>query len=498
LLNNTNMKIYKYIFPVLIFTMLSCNDFLTEQPYSIVAPNSFFKTKSDFNGAVVGAYTLLMTPQLYSWYYPNTLVGLTYETRIPTTFGEYTLGIDASYTYTQTTWTGFYAVINQCNLTLKKLSVAEIDEDAKNVLKGELLFLRGMVYFDLNRLYGGVPLHLKPSETIEDLSLPRSSIEDCYKQIILDLQEAENLLPLVNPFEKGRACKGSAAGLLAKVYLTMAGKPLEDVTKMQFAYDKLIEVIDTTDTSKSKQPYNYHLETDYQNLFIVSTARVIAVVSKYAVENGPESVFEINFKGLTDGTPGAIFPHAGSFNGRAAGTWIYNMYDNVDYRKDVAFCKTGDPYGAKATQRKFPRTGSLWNNHENNWYYLRYADLVLMLAEVENELNGPTNLALNAINAIRKRARNAGGTSVTTPADYTIVKASSKEALRALIYKERELELAVEGQTWFDWQRTGRIKEMVETQNVAGRVYKQAIELFPIPIQEITLSKGVLTQNTGY
>jgi hypothetical protein len=478
--------------------MLSCNEFLTEQPYSIVAPNSFFKTKSDFNGAVVGAYTLLMTPQLYSWYYPNTLVGITYETRIPTTFGEYTLGIDASYTYTQTTWTSFYAVINQCNLTLEKLLGAEIDEDAKNVFKGELLFLRGMVYFDLNRLYGGVPLHLTPSEAIEDLSLPRSSVEECYNQIILDLQDAENLLPVVNPFEKGRASKGSAAGLLAKVYLTMAGKPLEDVTKLQLAHNKLIEIIDINDPSKSNQPYIYHLEADYQNLFIVSTARLIPVVSKYADENGPESVFEINFKGLTDGTPAAIFPHASSFNGRAASTWLYNMYDNVDYRKDVAFCKIGDPYGSKSTQRKFPRSGSLWNNHENNWYYLRYADLVLMLAEVENELHGPTNVALNAINAIRKRARNAGGTSVNTPADYTTNTASTQETLRALIYKERQLEFAVEGHAWFDWQRTGRIKEIVEMQNVPGRVYKPAIELFPLPIQEITLSKGVLLQNKGY
>ena len=161
-----------FIFSALLISLVSCDEFLKEEPYSIVAPTSFFNTRSDFNSAVIGAYTLLMTPQMYSWYYPNTLVGLTYETRIPTTFVEYTLGIDAAYTYTQTIWTGFYAVINQCNLTLEKLSAAKIDEDTKKTLQGELLFLRGMVYFDLNRLYGGVPLHLKPTETIEDYLFP--------------------------------------------------------------------------------------------------------------------------------------------------------------------------------------------------------------------------------------------------------------------------------------------------------------------------------------
>lgn len=491
-------KIFKYLTLLSLISMVSCSDLLTEKPYSIVAPNEFFKTESDFDNAVIGAYTLIMTPQMYSWYYPNMLVGLSWETGIATTLSEYSLSMDASYTYAQTTWTGFYALINQCNLTLVKLNDASIKEDAKKSLKGELLFLRGLAYFELNKLFGGVPLHLTPTESINNISKPRSSIFDCYTQIIDDLTQAEALLPYVNSYEKGRACKGSAAGLLAKVYLTMAGKPLNDLSKLKLAYNKLLEIIDPLNPSQSKLPYSYHLEKDFQDLFIISSSRLPAVVSKFADENGPESVFEINFKGLDDGTAGAIFPHASSFNGKKANLWIYNMYDNGDYRRDVTFARTGDPYGVKMTQRKFPRSGQLYNNHENNWYYLRYADLVLMLAEVENEMNGPTDLAFRAINSIRKRARNAGGILQGIPADYSSTNALTKEAFRALVYKERELEFAVEGQSWFDWQRTGRIKEMMEFQNAPNRVYKEAIELLPIPIQEITLSKGILTQNKGY
>jgi starch-binding outer membrane protein, SusD/RagB family len=67
-----------------------------------------------------------------------------------------------------------------------------------------------------------------------------------------------------------------------------------------------------------------------------------------------------------------------------------------------------------------------------------------------------------------------------------------------LIYKERQLELAVEGQTWFDWLRTGRLQQIVEMQNTPNRVYRESAELLPIPMLEITLSKGVLEQNFGY
>ena len=487
----------KIILPLfLIMALISCDHLLEEEPYSIIAPQTFFKTESDFNSAVIGAYTILLTGGLFGQHYTNTIVAFTWETNIPRTSVDYTLAFDPTYINAQRFWTSFYSLINQCNMIIMKLDEVNISEHAKNVLKGEAHFLRGMAYFELNRLYGGVPLHLEPTESLDNVLKPRSSIQDVYLQIITDLSIAENLLPLVNTFEKGRAAKGAAAGLLAKVYLTMAGNPLNDLSKLQLAREKLLEIVDPIDPKQSKSPYLFQLENNFQSLFLESVQRLPAIVSKYANENGPESVFEINFKGLEDGTPSCVYPHASSFNGRAGNLWIYNIFDANDYRREVTFCKAGDPYGNVRVQRKFPRTGSLWNNHENNWHYLRYADLILMLAEVENELNGPTDLAHRAINAIRTRARNANGTPRTVPADYSDI--SSKEQMRDLIYKERQLELAVEGQTWFDWLRTGRIRQMVEMQNSPNRVYRESCELLPIPMLEITLSKGVLEQNPGY
>lgn len=155
--------IFKYIIiPVLLITLISCDDFLAEEPIGVVSPEVFFKTESDFNLAVLGAYGTLSARELYGWHMPVTQAGLTYELQTTASRPEYLLNYDGTYTSTGYFWEAYYRLINQCNLILAKIEEVSIDEQVKTELKGETLFLRGLAYFDLVRLYGDVPLHLKP------------------------------------------------------------------------------------------------------------------------------------------------------------------------------------------------------------------------------------------------------------------------------------------------------------------------------------------------
>lgn len=483
-------KIIIYIMPIVFLTLFSCKDFLTEEAYGVVAPNTFFKTESDFDSAVLGLYATLSNRNLYGWNAPATQVGLTYELTTSPNRPEYSLTFDATYVTSSLFWSGYYRLINQCNMILSKIDDADITEEVRDELKGETLFLRALAYFDLNRWYGGVPLHIEPTLSLDDSRKPRSTVAECYAQIIADLTNAETLLSVDNSRSIGRAKKVSAAGLLAKVYLTMAGLPLEDTSKLTLAHAKLLEIINPADPSVTNTPYNNALETDFQSLFTQGSRN--EGVTVLANENNVESVFEINFKSIGDGTEGNVFCNIGWVFGRKkASPWLWGLFDKNDYRRKVSFMNN-------KIQLKWPKTSAIWNDHESNWHYLRYADLVLMLAEVENELNGPTDLGLRAINAIRARARAADGTPRTKPTDYSIVEASSKEVFRDLIHNERRMELAAEGSTWFDWQRTGKIQEMVDLQAAGNRNYNGRIELLPIPLQDYTLGEGLLTQNQGY
>lgn len=476
--------------PVFFLTLFSCEEFLTEEPIGVVSPSVFFKSESDFDFAVKGTYAALGARELYGWHVPVTQVGLTYELTTAASRPEYLLSFDATYATISYFWMGYYRLINQCNTILSQIDDADINDAIRDELKGEALFLRALAYFDLTRLYGGVPLHITPTLSLDDTAKPRATIAECYAQIIGDLMNAEALLLVENSFSVGRSKKISAAGLLAKVYLTMAGKPLEDTSKLPLAHAKLLEIVNPANPAVANAPYTNALEADYQSLFTQGTKN--DGVTVLANENGVESIFEINFTSIGDGTEGNVFCNTGwIFNTKKATTWLWNLFDINDYRRSVS-------YKSNKSQLKWPKTTAIFNDHESNWHYLRYADLVLMLAEVENELNGPSDLGLLAINAIRARARAADGTPRTEPADYSVVEATSKEVFRDLIYNERRIELSAEGVTWFDWQRTGKIEEMVDLQGAANRNYLERIELFPIPYQEFTLAGGLLTQNPGY
>ncbi|MBN8850527.1 MAG: hypothetical protein BGO55_31550 [Sphingobacteriales bacterium 50-39] len=488
---------------VICYLISGCKKELIEDPLSTIAPTNFYKTQTDFETATNGVIGIHAGMDLYSWgwHYMQTWPAGDYK-RGPGDPWE-NLSYAGDWYFSESVWTADYKQINNINLVLSKIDGVSFDESRKNALKGELLFLRAVAYFDLVRAFGKVPIHLTPTVSIENASLPEGEIKDVYAVVIKDLQDASGLLPLKNPYGPNYANQGAAVGLLAKVYITMAGHPLLDQTKWQAAIGQLEKIVDPANPSQSVQPYTYHLEPDYQNLFdlVVSPAysgsggTAKPVIGKPADKNGPEGVYEINYSTVA-GLLSAAFPT--SVSGLQCNDWLVNFFDPGDYRKEVTMVtKNNDPLGVMNLEKKFQSTGTTWNDNQNNWPYLRYANLILYLAEAENEVNGPTPLAFRCINAIRARARAADGTARAVPADYVAADATTADQFRALVYRERILEFSCEGEDWFDWIRTGTLKEEITFQG-RTQYYTDRLNFFPKPQAEITLAKGNLTQNTGY
>ena len=221
------------ILTLLLFSFSSCQDQLNEMPLNTISPSNFYKSQSDIEFATVGAIALHSSLDLYGW-------GMHYAQTWPA--GDYSRGpgdpwenlsFESNWYFSDLLWSANYKLINNVNLILDKMESVSFAEDKKNAIKGELLFLRATAYFDLVRLFGKVPLHLSPTVDLEGASLTESSIENIYAAIVSDLKNAESILELQNPYGVGYATKGSATGLLAKVYITMAGNPLNDQAKWE-------------------------------------------------------------------------------------------------------------------------------------------------------------------------------------------------------------------------------------------------------------------------
>lgn len=397
-------------------------------------------------------------------------------------------------------WKSAYEGVNRANyiIQFKDLNPAgeKVDFAGKEALYGEMYFVRAYYYFSLVRLFGDVPLFTDHRLGVSDSrKLQRAPAADVYKQIEKDLQDAISVLPPMQ-VEKGRATKFAAEALLGKVYLYekkfAEAKPLLDdvITKGGFI-----------------------LVTDFNSMFL------------QAGENGPESVFEIqysngspyyNWGGTTRGQGNYMVQQCGvrGFSGTTAmpysAGWstglptanLANAYEAGDQRKaatifDVEAYKVNNPslnikyqvapykntgfYNQKFLPRKGETSGQVELNYLNNFRTIRYAEVLLMAAEAYNRSSAPDDAkARTYLNQVRHRAFGDDLHNVT----------ASGSALTQAIWKERRLELGMEGDRYFDLVRTG------QAANALPKFVTGKHEVFPIPQQERTISG--LTQNPGY
>jgi starch-binding outer membrane protein, SusD/RagB family len=381
-------------------------------------------------------------------------------------------------------WSGQYQIINLANQVIDNLPGISMDEGLKERYIAEAKFLRAYAYFRLVRAFGGVPLRLSLPKDASEYNLPRATTEAVYEAIEQDLTDAAGVLPTSYTGSNiGRATKGAALGLHAKAALYQ---------------QKWADVVSLTDQVKALGVYC--LVANYYQLF------------RTANENSCESLFEIQ-AGIIAGNPGASnsqFSQVQGARGVQWGGWGFNVptqtlfdaYEANDPRRDATILRRGTTtpsgdavpvtvenpyYNMKSYVPSSEYQSGYTEGAQQNVRVLRYADILLMNAEANNEL-GNTAAALASLEMVRARAR--AGNNAILPAVVT----TDQTALRNAIYHERRVELAMEFDRYFDVIRQGRGAAVFGSKGwVAGKN-----EVWPIPQTEIDLSAGVLTQNPGY
>lgn len=404
-------------------------------------------------------------------------------------------------------WNGLYSVIAQANLTLDKVpGIPLMDEVRRKQILGEAMFLRAWSYFYLVRIYGDVPLLLKPVEDINspDLYPGRVGAEQVYKQIVEDLTAAEAAgLPMADA--SGRASMGAVKSLLAEVYLTMAGFPLnKGASHYQLAATKANEVIVSNSFKLFTTYADLHsLATENKDEHIFMIQYLIGVA-----ENPMQAILLPNFKDISKyGTEvGSTVPTNQFFNSYEAGDirkqdgvgFFYTTYYTEGWKlpkKDLAapyIFKNFDVLGHGTLGKEGTGQSSL------NWPQIRYAQVLLSYAEAQNEVGGgPSQAAYDALKSIRTRA------GLTTPALATYTQASFREA----VWRERWHELCYEGITWFDMVRLRKVyKESTNGfEDFVGHLFpdnnaKLAAKhlLFPLPTEEMKNNINLKPQNPDY
>jgi hypothetical protein len=381
-------------------------------------------------------------------------------------------------------WQGCYFVINTANVLLHESELMETysSQEVKDHLQGEGYFMRGMLYFELVKLFGDIPYQDFPTTVVEGSKLARTPAEEVYGHIISDLEKAEQLLG-VNPFPDrtlGMPTPETVSALLGKVYLTR-GALNDDAADFASAKTSLEKVIG-----------KYTLEHEFSDIF------------KLANANAGEILWAVNFSGTlgegwtTNQFLVRLMPTTESPNGiRNGQAWerpttdLYDSYYPGDKRRDATFITEfeGEVFGEPFVQKYWDREaepGKQNGESDADFIYLRYADVLLMYAEALNEINsGPDAGAYNAINQVRTRA---GINELTPGLGY--------QAFKDSLLLERRWELVMEGHRWYDLVRFGKLKEAVLKAKPQANVKDHHI-LFPIPQKERYYNPK-LTQNEGY
>lgn len=501
----------------LLVSQTSCSDFLKENAPSNLTPESFYTIPDHAEAALASVYADLRFmgggAGIFSsnWQLLEALTGTsTTETAQNSDLNNlYGLVHDGNTAHVVNYWNGLYRVIAQANQVIAKVPpITPMPEAQKKKILGEAKFLRASAYFTAVRLWGDIPLITNPQTADSEDFLPaRASQEDVYKLIIADLTEAENA-GLAWMDASGRVNLAAVKAQLARVYLTMAGFPLsKGATHYKLAADKALEVI----TYANSNPTVINLFPTYLD------------VHRESLKNRVEHLFMIQYNTLVAGNPmGNMFPNFKpvTFNGPGGtGSTVptisfYNSYEPGDLRtKDqegyfyTSYFTNGNgarfELGAPYIFKHFNQTangsfGVAGTRNDNlNVPQIRYAEVLLMFAEAQNEVGGPNQQAYDAFKRIRDRAK------LTTPALGTYTKESFREA----VWKERWHELCYEQITWFDMVRLRKVFNETTKgfDNFVGHINqssKQPLQekhlLLPLGRQEMLNNPNLKPQNPGY
>jgi hypothetical protein len=498
------MKLNIFILYICFTSLLvsSCKDFLTTTDPTKIGKDRFFKDLSQIDQAMNGVYGQLqgITNTAY-------LFGEMASDNTSFDFNPLDRGGAAGWEAIEFStvnpgngeisalYNNHYSALYNINNTLEKLSESPVEETVKSVYEGQLKFMRAYYYFNLTRYFGDVILATETLNSYDKaFELARVPQTEVYALIINDLNDAVQFLPEAYNGQAGRLTKGASLALLGKVYLTNKQYPQ--------ALSTLRQIL----------PLGYSLNANYADNF--NPAR----------KNGPESLFEVQYQGDNDLGEWSSFTYifAPRLSGDVVTGWatavpngrntptrdMMEAYETGDLRKDISmkpgYTKDGK-FNAVPYISKYNYPHTIAGRTNTNWPIIRYADVLLMLAEVINEVEGPTAEASGFLNQVRDRA------------GLKPVNGLSKDAFRKAVLDERRIELAFENHRWFDLKRTMTPAELATFMNSHGAkekanptidrggigfneldyVYSDFEYYLPIPALQIQINPR-LTQNEGY
>lgn len=495
------MSTLKYIISSILGGAISLGLFggcqsLDENPAGTLVADSYFSTEEDLNVAVTGIYAQLASNRWGGFGHTNIWVPLMGGDDLTSQAGKPDYVQFDTFSSSSTngglksaSWTAPYRVIFAANNVLNNVDKMVIPESVKIKAKSEARFLRGWSYFWMVRVFGEIPLQLDNSM---NYNLPKSSIKDVYTQIIEDLQYAINNLPDGLSSSVGRPCKMSAKGVLAQVYLMMAGYPLNETDKYALAAQEAKDVIDSG---------QYYLLENYADLW------------KWNSDGNPEILWAIIFCTFND----CGNQNMNTFQGLNTQPSEENGWDQVfceigffnrfpeGPRKDATYLtvftsrKDGKQTPWQESTFKHPflakyRDGMVPNepNYSGSDHmggrdlnYLRFAEILLIYAEAQAMADKTPNvLAYECINKVRRRA---GLEELKTGLSLT--------AFRNAVLDEKGWELCGEYSRWFDLVRTEKVEDMNKNKAADDLKPQGTIDkskyFAPIPYTEVLLNPAL-------
>ena len=502
--------ITKYILIFLISaTFIDCDSYLEEEPKAITSPSTFFNTVEEFDLAIVGLYETWQQNYLHGniGLYrftengadivgPNRNFGQV-EPYMSYSLSESNISAISQGAGAPMTWQGLYSIILNSNTILSKLELNEvISQSNKERIEAETLFHRAYAYYYLTNLWGDVPYYRDNLPISEIQALPRTDKKTIRDEILVDLQKAQVSLPSsISSNNLGKVSKWVAATVMVKIYLIQ--------NKWEQAKNKALEIInDSPHKLLDEYASVFKLDNEYNEEIIWSIDFAKDVNGNNWVDHfTPRIRDEPKDKSKKAELSAALAARNEGFTGYGLAIALPDFVKKFpldDLRR--ASNITSEYLGYELNFSYIPKR---WNldqinsprgNHADNKLIFRLADVYLMAAEAENELNGPAN-AYQYINKVRERAFEP---------DQPL-SGLSKEEFRLALYDERKWELAAEGERRMDLIRWGILLDVVK--NTEYRVYDPAPNikphhiLLPIPPEELILNPTLLESdptNNGY
>jgi starch-binding outer membrane protein, SusD/RagB family len=495
-IKHTIMKLFRFSLSAIIF-LAACSDFLDEEMQGIYTSATFYQTNSHATLALTAVYQPLSFTSIQNplWVFGDVASDDALKGGIPGDQSEIEFIEHFTYTqdngYLENIWQRYFEGISRANDVINRLGPA-ISPEVRQSVVAEARFLRAWYYFHLVNIFGEVPLKVSPALTMADLHVPVSPVSDIYRQIENDLVHAAGILPESTP-QHGRATRGAALGLLAKVYL------------FQEEYQLSLDIID-----QIEEMGIYSLMPVYRDNFSVST------------QNNEESLFEIQH--LSGQNP---------FLGNVLNQWFAPQHENGYFfnvpTEDFfnAFEQTDEEVYDPRLDYTLGREGTTWLNGEEfnpawsptgfiqkkhlqplseiprgikgngnlNYVFMRYAEILLIRAEALNE-SGQGGQALAPLNQVRKRARESYLHDETLDNHGTIpsgllpdIITTDQALLREIIRNERRVELGFEFHRFYDLMRYG--KSYAENKLSHTNFVYEEHRYFTIPQNEIDINNQI-------